>query len=289
MKRIVKSSLIAGMLLLGSTSSLSALEWGMITGAHDFIVPNIVNDSTNDGISAGDSHTVGLNLGMYLNHTNDYDINFLAKAEVFLDHDKDELDPDHVPVWFKFLLGANGPIITFNDNHSFKWYVIMDNKQNTVSCIEREIRQNYGAGYDFQAGGFTLDLNMYLGFYYIEIDDDTPINRGYTRDQTDDGEASHMFEVAMSYEFNKNWYLGASIKEYSANTGSERLETDYNALLSYKSDWWGKGSSLNLNIEYSNYDLTRFTVDNISTGNRPILPFTEDVLVQAYITIPFNE
>jgi len=289
MKRIVKSSVLTAALLLGGTTSLNALEWGMVTGAHDFVVPSIVNDSNNDGISSGDSHTIGLNVGMYLNHTNDYGVNFLAKGEAFLDYDKDELDPDHIPVWFKFVVGANGPMITFNDNHSFKWAVVMDNKQNTVSCIEREIRQNYGVGYDFKAGGFTLDLNMYLGFYYIEIDDDTPVNRGYTRNQTDDGEASHMFEFAMSYEFNKNWFIGASIKDYSTNAGSENLETDYNALFSYKSDWWGKGTSLNLNVEYNDYDLSRFTLDNSDTNGRPILPFSEDILIQAYVTIPFND
>ena len=268
------------------SSALSAQEWGISAGMHDFVVQNIVNDHPKDGISSGDSHTLGLNVGMYFNHTNDYDVNFSAKGEAFLDYDKDDLDPDHIPVWFKFVLGANGPMITFNDNHSFKWYVVMDNKQNTVSCIEREIRQNYGVGYDLKAGGFTLDLNMYLGFYYIEIDDDTPVNRGYSREQTDDGEASHMFELAMSYEFNKHWYVEGSYKNYSTNAGSQRLETDYIALLSYKSDWWGKGTSLNLNVEYNDYDFSRFTDASVGV---PILPFDNDLLVQAYVTIPFND
>ncbi len=272
--------------LLLITSSTSALEWGMTTGMQDFVVQNIVNDNSNDGIEVGDSHIPGVSIGMYLNHTNDYGINFLAKGEVFVDYDTDHLDPDHIPIWFKFGVGANGPMILLNEHHSFKWYVVMDNKQNTVSCIERQIKQNYGVGYDLKIGGFTLDLNAYVGFYYIELDDDTPANRGYTRKQIDDGEESRMLEVQMSYDFSKHWYIGATLKDYSTTAGSERLETDYIATMSYKSDWWGKGTSLNLNVEYNDYDLSRFT--DSSTGV-PILPFDEDILVQAYVTIPFQD
>jgi hypothetical protein len=280
------SVLVASLLL---SSSVSALEWGMSAGMHDFVVQDIVNDTAADGISAGDSHTLGVNVGVYLNHTNDYGVNFLAKGEAFLDHDKDELDPDHIPVWFKFLIGANGPMITMNENHSFKWYVEMDNRQNTVSCIEREIRQNYGVGYEFKSGGFKFDINGYLGFYYIELDDDTPVARGYTRMQTDDGEAANMLEIAMRYEFDKHWVIDARVKDYNTNAGYTKLETDYIALVSYKSDWWGEGTSLNLNIEYNKYDFSRFTLDNPATEGRPIVPFDNDMLVQAYVTIPFGD
>ena len=284
MKNIIKSSAVTAMLLLGSTSTLSAVDWGMIAGAHDFVVQDITNDTNADGISSGDSHTLGLNVGMYVDHTTDYGIYMGAKVEAFLDHDKDELDPDHVPVWFKFLIDVNGPMIKFNDNHMFKWYVLVDNKQNTVSCIEREVRQNFGVGYDFNAGGFKLDLNAYAGFYYIEIDDDTPLHRGYTRQQTDDGEASNLLEIEMSYDIAKHWYVYGGVRHYSANAGFEKLETDYQAVLSYKTDWWGKGTSLNLNVEYNDYDLSRFQVQTL-----PILPFDKDVLVQAYVTIPFQD
>jgi len=289
MKKIMTSSAIAAMVLLGSTSSLSAVDWGMTAGAHDFVVSGIVNDDPTDGISAGDSHTLGLNVGMYVEHTTNYGIYMGAKAEAFVDYDKDELDPDHFPVWFKFLVDVNGPMIKFNENHMFKWYVLVDNRQNTVSCIEREVRQHFGVGYDFKAGGFQLDLNAYAGFYYIEIDDDTPESRDYDETQTDDGEASNLLELEMSYTFNNNWYLYGGVRNYAANKRFKALETDYQAVLSYKTDWWGKGTSLNLNVEYNDYDLTRFTQDNAQTQGRPILPFDNDMLIQAYVTIPFQD
>jgi hypothetical protein len=49
-------SLAVASLLL--TTSVSAIEWGMTAGAHDFIVPDVQNDFTGDGLSAGDSHTL---------------------------------------------------------------------------------------------------------------------------------------------------------------------------------------------------------------------------------------
>jgi len=286
-KKFNKLATLLSLLLM--SSSASALEWGVTTGVQNFVVLDVVNDYYADGLNAGDSYTPGVSIGMYLKHTNEYGINFLARGEAFVDYDTDHLDPDHIPVWFKFVVGVNGPMITLNANHSFRWYVVMDNKQNTVSCIEREVRQNYGVGYDLKVGGFSLDLNAYLGFYYIELDDDTPVNRGYTRAQTDDGEASHLLEAVLSYRLNKNWSIRGSYKNYRANAGSEKLETDYAALMSYESDWWGEGSSLNLNIEYNDYDFSRFSIDNSDTLGRPIVPFENDMLIQAYLTIPFND
>jgi len=284
-KKSLYASLSTTLLLVGSSSSLNAFEWGMTTGAQDFVVPNIVDDTPLDGISAGDSHTFGVNVGVYLNHTNKLGINVLAKAEALVDYDKDELDPDHIPVWFKFLVDFDGPIIALNDHNTLKWYVLMDNKQNTVSCIEREIRSHYGVGYDFAMGGFTFDINAFLGFYYIELDDDTPVNRGYTRQQTDDGEASNLMQIEMSYNLQESLLFYATLKHYSANSGFEKLETDYNALVSYKSDWLENGSSLNLSVEYSDYDFSRFYLPSVGL---PIVPFDNDMLIQAYLKIPFN-
>lgn len=277
------SILIASSLL---STSLCAIEWGMSTGIQDFVVQNIVDDNANDGISAGDSHTAGVSIGMYLNHTNQYGVNFALKGETFIDHDTDHLDPDHIPVWFKFSLGANGPIIKINDNNSFKWHIFMDNMQNTVSCVERRIRQNYGVGYNFNGAGFTLDAKLYAGFYYIELDDDTPVNRGYTRQETDDGEAANMFEVVMSYKLSEKWFMEGSFKNYQSNAGFEKLETDYSALVTYQNDWFGEGSSLNLSAEYNKYDLSRFYRPSVGVA---IVPFDNDMLVQAYVTIPFND
>jgi len=122
MIKTIKLSTISAMLLVGFSTSLNAYEWGMTAGAHDFVVQGIVDDTAADSISAGDSHTLGVNVGVYIDHTTDSGIYIGAKAEAFLDHDKDELDPDHIPLWFKFMVDVNGPMIKFNENHMFKWH-----------------------------------------------------------------------------------------------------------------------------------------------------------------------
>ena len=267
-------------------SSLNAMSFEASVGTHDFIVSDIKDDTPNDGIDSGTSHTLGLNAAIYVKHTTKSGINLVAKAEAFLDNDKDHLDPDHIPVWFDFLVDIDGVIHRLNDNNLFKWYLLMDNKQNTVSCIEREVRQHLGVGYEYINGGLTLDVNAYSGFYYIEIDDDTPVARGYTRQQMDDGEASNMLQFTVAYQFDKHWLASFDARTYNANAGMENLENNFEFDLKYSGAYiLTEGSTLNLKIKHVKYDLDRFYVS--STG-LPILPFDNDTLVQAYVTLPIE-
>lgn len=266
--------------------SLHAFDVDASVGVHDFVVTDIVDDSPSDGIESGTSHTLGLNIGIVARHTTQSDIHFLAKVEAFLDRDKDHLDPDHIPVWFAFLLDVDGEIYQIDKNAQLKWYVLMDNKQNTVSCIERQVRQHVGVGYEFNSGRFTFDVNAYAGFYYIEFDDDTPVARGYTRQDTDDGEASHIFEMQMAYSFSKNLSLSGYAKQYAANTGGDNLERDYELLVVYKNaPYLVQNGTLNFEIKHSKYDLERFFKN---PPGIPILPFDNDTLIQASVTIPLN-
>ena len=268
------------------SNSLNAFDIDLSVGAHDFIVANIVDDTPNDGISAGTSHTLGLNVGIIAKHTTPSNIHLTAKAEAFLDRDKDHLDPDHIPIWFTFLFDVNGPMYQINNYSHLKWYVLMDNKQNTVSCIERQVRQHIGAGYEFKYNDFEFDANVYMGFYYIEIDDDTPAARGYTRQDTDDGEASNILEMKMAYKFSKNFTLSGCAKQYSANTRMQNLERDYELLVKYKNpDFLTQNSSLNFKIQHSNYNLDRFFRNPPGIA---ILPFDNDTLIQASITLPLH-
>ena len=281
---IKKILLLISVLLV--SNSLSAFDIDLSVGTHDFVVSNIVNDTSNDGISAGTSHTLGLNIGIIAKHTTPSNIHMMAKAEAFWDRDKDHLDPDHIPIWFAFMFSADGIMYKINNHNHLKWYVLMDNKQNTVSCIERQVRQHIGTGYEFHHNDLTVDLNAYMGFYYIEIDDDTPVARGYTRQDTDDGEASNAFEVKMAYNFSKNFILSGYVKQYSSNAGMEELERDYGLLAVYKnSDFFIANSSLNFEIKHSKYNLDRFFRN---PPGIPILPFDNNTLIQASVTIPLN-
>lgn len=222
---------------------------------------------------------------MYVKNTTASNINIFAKFEAFLDYDKDHLDPDHIPVWFDGLIDIDGAIYSINDKNLLKWYVVFDNKQNTVSCIEREIRQHVGLGYEYKNDTFSLATNAYLGFYYIEMDDDTPVNRGYTRQDSDDGEASNAIEVELKYTINKEWSLYLKAKRYMANAGFATLEDNLESLVTYKTDFLTQNSSLNLKVKYVKYDLDRFYRDPPGV---PILPFDNETLIQAYYSMPIE-
>jgi hypothetical protein len=258
----------------------------MSVGTHDFIVNDISDDGLLDHIPSGTSHTFGLNLGVLAKHATPGGIHILAKAEAFLDRDKDKLDPDHYPVWFDFLVDVDGVVKNIDTHNRLQWYVYMDNKQNTLSCIEREVRQHLGMGWVYYDSDFFIAFNGYIGFYYIEIDDDTPVARGYNRMELDDGEASNSFEIEGKYRLNTQWSLYAKAREYRANTGFESLETNYEFLIDYKAkkdELLAEGVSLHLKIKYTKYNFERFNLHNVD-----MLPWDNDMLVQAYATIPWE-
>ena len=274
--------------LLGS-SVANAVEFEATLGLHDFVVSDIQDDFAGDSIDSGTSHTFGLNASAAVKHTTPSGINMFAKFEVFLDHDKDELDPDHIPIWFGYVVKADGPIYEINERNMIKWHLLMDNKQNTVSSIERQVRQHVGVGYQFTNGGLRLAANAYLGFYYIEIDDDVPLLRGYDRQDLDDGEATHVIELEGSYDFNEHWTIYATARNYATNAGAETLEQDFEALLTYKGiELFGKESSLNLKAKYSKYDFDRFDKSNSPGIDVPVLPFDSDMLIQTYVSFPID-
>ena len=259
----------------------------MSAGLHDFVVQDIQDDGGLGGIPSGDSHTFGINFGIWAEHTTPSSIHILAKAEMFLDRDKDKLDPDHYPIWFDFLVDVDGDAYRFNDIHSLKWYIYMDNKQNTVSCIEREVRQQIGLGYRYEKEGvFALALNAYAGFYYIEIDDDTPSMRGYDRQELDDGEAANTLEVEGRYALTKALEVYARARRYSANAGFEELENNYELQLHYrpqKSSFLAEGTALHVKLKYTKYNFDRFHRHELT-----VLPWDNDTLLQAYMTIPLD-
>ncbi|NPA66404.1 MAG: hypothetical protein GXO11_05935 [Epsilonproteobacteria bacterium] len=273
---------LAGSLFIGS--SLSAVTYEASVGAHDFIVSDIKTDGVPAHIKDGTSHTLGLNAGILVKHTTSNNIHIFGKAEVFLDNDQDELDDDHLPIWFNYIIDIDGPLYSFNENNNLLWYIYLDNKQNTVSCIEREIRQHVGLGYSYTNGGFMLALNAYAGFYYIEIDDDTPEERGYSREDTDNGEASHVLELETSYNFTQNLSIYADVKRYNMNMGGENLEDDFLVQINYENaNFLNENVGLHLKAQYTKYNFDHFNKE----GLLPILPWDNEALVQFYATIPF--
>ena len=267
------------------TTSLNAYNFEATLGIHDFMVRDIKTNNLPSHIKDGTSHTLGGNIGIVLRHQTKNGINIYAKAETFVDNDKDKLDNDHIPIWFDFVVDIDGIISKYNQNNEFKWYVYLDNRQNTVSCIEREVRQHLGVGWRYFNRNFEFALKGYLGFYYIEIDDDTPVSRGYNRMDLDNGEASNVLEAKIAYQITKDFNIMAKAKRYSANAGFKEMESDYEVRMRYENiDFLTDGASINFLVKYAKYNF-----DDFNEGHTlPILPWDNDTLIQTFVSFPVN-
>jgi len=262
--------------------SAYATEWGITFGAHDFVVSDINTPAFNYG---DNSHTLGVNGGIFAEHLTESDILLKGNADIFLDLDRDKLDPDHLPIWYKIHLLANGALYHFSPGFGLHWLVDFRIKENTVNGIEKDMKQFFGVNVAYDNSVFHLALNGYGGFYYLEIDDDVPAQYGYER--RDLGNATNAVSVLLesSVRFGRSFQLFGSAQNWSSvNSQSGWLQNQYIVLLRYHSGNWIDESSLNLKIEHTKYNLDPYYRPELGA---PILPWDNDTLVQGYMSIPW--
>ena len=85
--------MIAVIMLAGAASTASADEWQYWVGVHDFKVPDV------------DSHTYGVTGGVSVDKQTKSGTHLVGSVDLFLDRDKDDLDPDHIPIRWDVHLG----------------------------------------------------------------------------------------------------------------------------------------------------------------------------------------
>ena len=271
-------------ILLGAslfiTNSVNAVSYKLSFGIHDLMVQNIKDDGGLGHIKSGTSHTLGINSAFIIDHQTQNNIKLFAKAEILLEYNKDQLDADHIPLWERYLLKGDGRISQLNKNNQAKWFVFIDLKQNTVSGIEKEVRQFTGIGWQYSQNNFEFETNAYIGFYFIEIDDDTPVMRGYSRNELDDGESANLLEVKGKYTINNNLHFLLRGRYFSANMGFEPLESNIDFSLVYD-NFLQKNKTLNFKVNYVKYDFDRFNTKSLDQ-----LPWDNDTLIQLNISMP---
>ena len=280
------------LLALGlSTLSLQAgqTDIGLSYGFHDMFVSNITPSSLHGG---GTSHTLGVDTSFFVEHRTDSGIIIGGTEEIYFDKDKDHLDPDHIPIWFKFNIYADGPLIRMTDSFNFIWHLNFQNKQNTTSGIEREIKNMYGLGLDFTPDSFHLALNAYAGFFYLEIDDDAPIQysatqtKQYERSDLGLGTSSVSVKLESSWNMTENFTILGHVQNWSSTgVGSGWLENEYVAEINYATDGWIKRSKLHLRATHTQYNIDVFYREDVGV---PILPWDNDTLVRAYMSIAWG-
>lgn len=146
----------------------AAADWRYSMGVHDMNVPEV------------DSNTYGVNAGISLDHRTQAGRHFFGAFDLLLDHDKDHLDPDHVPVWWQLHVGTDGDFWRESQAH-VGWTADFNTRINTASSIERQITALPALVGGYDGSLLQASLEAGPGWYFLEIDDDAPREQGYDR------------------------------------------------------------------------------------------------------------
>lgn len=266
-------SLVSLVFLLNISTSVSAEEqtqWHYRLGIHDFVV-----DEEN-------SHTFGANMSLSIAHRTAADIQLSALLDIYLDVDVDDLDPDHIPVWFKSDSAAIGELYRFAPVFFLGWQVDLQGKRNTVSSVEKQLKLFPALTANYQGKLTQAQLKAGAGYYFLEIDDDVPKNRGYDRD--DLGNKEFAYTLMGSFGADVTPKLHMSFAAQTWHDGDAWLEDQYRFDLTYQTDFWAEHSQWVLNVEHTQYNLDHYAKSDMDL---PILPWDDDTLVRLSLMVPW--
>lgn len=179
----LNKTIILSTVVLTSVVSFSgsALDWRIAFGGHDFIVEQ------------ESSHTLGADVNFSLAHHTESNILLTGNIDVFVDHDKDKLDPDHIPIWFMSNFMAKGELVSLSRNSTLMWEVELDGKRNTVSSVEKQAKLFPAISYEYNTKAFSAAVKGAAGYSFLEIDDDVPRLRGYDREDFQNKTGAYSF------------------------------------------------------------------------------------------------
>ena len=162
------SRTLAALFVASAANAGAAEDWRYSIGVHDLSVPDV------------SSNTYGVNGSVSMDMRTDGGQHYFGSLEMFLDHDKDHLDSDHIPLWWQLHLGSDGDFWRAGQMR-VGWTANVDTRMNTVSSVERQITALPAlvGGYDGQ--NFQASLEAGAGWFFLEIDDDAPREQGYDR------------------------------------------------------------------------------------------------------------
>ena len=237
-------------------------------GVHDMWVPDV------------DSHTYGVNVTAAMEGTLGASTHYVADGDVFLDFDQDHLDPDHIPVWWQLHFGLAGPISqsTPPGGWHFSWVADANTRVNTVSSIEREIRAIAGLALGGKFGPLTVEGRLGGGYFFLEIDDDVPIPRGYEREDLRNTTWVLSPTLEATLELGPRFKLHGRAQEW--HDGSVWLETKYNAALDWDFGSVISHSVLELSVELTEYNMAVYFPANKPPGYLPVVPWDDDRLIK---------
>mgnify|MGYP000477433631 CR=1 FL=1 len=267
------------------TTSLYAADWALSFGANDIIIKGA--RPLEDAPNGGTSHTPGIQLGIFGESSFESTIKQQGYFKVFIDWNKDKLDPDYIPIWFMGNYHAKARLASFSNNTSLNMLLDADFKMNSVSSIELISKLFPGVSADYDNEILAASLKISAGRYAFEMDDDVPATRGYGREELKRTESA--YSVMLDTRFTLADALALSLLVQSWKTDNQWLENQYKLQLDYDSNHWIKNSTFVVSLLHTEYNLESYNKeDKTDPDYLPILPWNKDTLLQAYIVIPWE-
>jgi hypothetical protein len=260
---------------IGEAGDWRYADWRYSMGVHDFSVPDV------------DSHTYGVNGSVYADQRTDTGQHFFGSFELFVDHDKDRLDSDHIPIWWHAHVGTDGDF-WHERQLRFGWTADINNRANTVSSIEQQITALPAivGGYD---GKFVqASLQAGAGWFYLEIDDDAPREQGYDRNALPNTTLAYGVTGSAKLKLGESWTISGWARRWWDS--HQTLESQYKVELRGDASRWLDGRSWVGGHSMKNTQLV-FSADlyqyNLNVYNRPnalpILRWDDDALYKLSI------
>ena len=261
-RHYLRLALLLSMLVLaGRTVAAHADEWQYSVGIHDFNVPDV------------DSHTYGVTGGVWIDKQTKSGRHWIAAAELFADRDKDDLDPDHIPIRWDVHLGTDGDLWR-GDRTRIGWTANFDTRMNTVSSIEREMTALPAIVASYEGKVFQPALKAGAGWFFLEIDDDVPKTRGY--DRSDFRNSVLGYSLAADVGIRLGEHCKVRVQAQSWVDDSDWLQNQLGVALHFGADRWKKDSEVVLSADAYEYNLDVYQ----RPGEPAILPWDNDLLVR---------
>lgn len=278
---------LTALLISGLISSpvYATTDWALSFGAQDMDVEGA--RPLEQAPNGSTSHTRGIQVAIHGESKAGADIKQRGYFKVFMDRDQDKLDPDHIPIWFTGSYQAKKTLHQFTKNTSLNLLFDADSKSNSVSSIERTIKLFAGINAEYNNRAFSAGLKTTIGRYALEIDDDVPKTRGYTR--SDLKEIEYAYSITADTRIALGDAFGISLIAQTWQTGDQWLENQIKFKIDYDSNDWVKDSTFVVSVLHTEYNLESYNHEDKSAADYlPILPWNDDTLIQAYIIIPWD-
>jgi len=260
------SHAFAALFFASAASSAVAQDWRYSVGVHRLSVPDVA------------SHTDGINVGVSVDERTDSGRHLFGSFDIYLDHDKDHLDPDHIPIWWQLHLGSDGDFWRGNQMR-VGWTADINTRMNTVSSVERQMTALPAlvAGYDGQ--NLRASLEAGAGWFFLEIDDDAPRNQGHDRTNLRNSTFAYAATAKLALKLNESWTISGRARGW--RDGNTTLENQYTAALrvdasSWMGGGWMKKPALVLSADYYQYNLDVYNSPNLP----PVLRWNNDLTIR---------